>query len=132
MAKKIQAITTYMPRIKRGKMADVNDVSGLIAGRTSLNESGVHEALLELKWVLIHYLKTGQSVRLPGIGLFSPYIKLNGKIIASCRLDGEVDSELNKETGGFKGTVTNNDNVGKTSDELVALWNEEHPDDPVV
>ena len=30
------------------------------------------------------------------------------------------------------GHLTNADNIGKTSADLVALWNEDHPDDPVV
>ena len=32
----------------------------------------------------------------------------------------------------FTGTIINRDTIGKTSDELVGLWNGEHPDDEVV
>jgi len=31
----------------------------------------------------------------------------------------------------FGGTIMNRKNIGKSADELVALWNETHPDDPV-
>jgi hypothetical protein len=33
--------------------------------------------------------------------------------------------------GAFEGAITNRQNIGKTADELVQLWNEEHPDDQV-
>jgi len=35
-------------------------------------------------------------------------------------------------SGNFYGTLKNKHNRGKSADELVALWNELHPDDPVV
>ncbi|MGD2087421.1 MAG: hypothetical protein PVH61_14650 [Candidatus Aminicenantes bacterium] len=132
MANRITAINAYRPRIKKGKMANVKEAANLIAGRTSLNESGVHEALLELKYVLGFFLKSGRSLKLPGLGLFSPHMSLNGRIKVSLRLDKEVTSELNKEDGGFDGEVINSDMKNKTSDELVTRWNEEHPEDPVV
>ena len=33
--------------------------------------------------------------------------------------------------GAFRGRIINAENIGKSSDELVAMWNEAHPDDPV-
>ena len=33
--------------------------------------------------------------------------------------------------GVFSGTILNRENIGKTSDELVALWNEANPQDQV-
>jgi len=37
---------------------------------------------------------------------------------------------LNAE-GAFRGHLVHGENVGKSSDDLVALWNRDHPDDPV-
>jgi hypothetical protein len=34
--------------------------------------------------------------------------------------------------GAFKGEIQNRENIGKTTAELVALWNADHPNDPVV
>jgi hypothetical protein len=31
----------------------------------------------------------------------------------------------------FKGHIANTENIGKTADDLVALWNQEHPNDQV-
>ena len=33
--------------------------------------------------------------------------------------------------GVFSGTIINPHNIGKTSDELIAMWNEAFPEDPV-
>lgn len=132
MASKMKALSAYRPRIKMGRLTDVREVARLISGRTSLNESGVYEALLELKWVLDYCLKAGRSVRLTGIGLFSPTIKLDGKIKTSFRLEKGLSSELNKDAEGFEGKIINNDMIGKTVDDLVTRWNDEHPEDPVV
>ena len=46
------------------------------------------------------------------------------------RADVEIKNEI-KDLSAFRGEVENRDNVGKTSDDLVAMWNEAHPDDPV-
>ena len=32
----------------------------------------------------------------------------------------------------FEGNILNREHIGKTSDELVLKWNEEHSDDPIV
>ena len=64
--------------------------------------------------------------------MFSPVIKLDGKIKTSFRLEKGLASELNKAAEGFEGEVINNDMIGKSVDDLVTRWNEEHPEDPVV
>jgi hypothetical protein len=33
--------------------------------------------------------------------------------------------------GTFTGTVLNRENIGKTAGDLITLWNDAHPDDPV-
>lgn len=34
--------------------------------------------------------------------------------------------------GVFTGKIINRENIGKSGDELVAMWNETYPEDPVV
>jgi hypothetical protein len=34
-------------------------------------------------------------------------------------------------TGAFTGKIKNRENLGKTSQELAELWNEEHPDNRI-
>ena len=34
--------------------------------------------------------------------------------------------------GIFKGKIINRENIGKSGEELVSMWNEAYPEDPVV
>ena len=47
------------------------------------------------------------------------------------RLLRRISQAVIMEQEKKEGTILNRRNVGKTPDELVALWNEDHPDDPV-
>ena len=54
---------------------------------------------------------------------------LDGTLDVQHRLDRGLKNGLNARA--FAGRILNRENIGKTSDELVALWDAEHPDDPV-
>jgi hypothetical protein len=42
----------------------------------------------------------------------------------------DVESALNAK-GAYTGEIENRDNIGKTSEQLVELWNKENPQDLV-
>jgi hypothetical protein len=46
------------------------------------------------------------------------------------RLDVSMGKSLNA-VGAFRGAILNRDNIGKSADDLVQLWNTEHPEDPI-
>ncbi len=52
--------------------------------------------------------------------LRDPEVKVNKRVLQA----------LNAK-GAFRGQVKNAENVGKTADDLVTQWNQDHPDDPV-
>ena len=58
-------------------------------------------------------------------------IALDGTISFRVRLDSELQKRIN-DTGKYLGEIVNRDNIGKSPDDLVVLWNEAHPEDPVV
>ena len=57
-------------------------------------------------------------------------IDLDGTFEVKVRVDKRVLRALNAQ-GAFRGSVLNAEHVGKTAADLVALWNDEHPGDPV-
>ncbi len=130
MANKLKAISTYRPKIKKGETQSVEKAAAIIAGRTSINEGDVMLALREFFFVIQFFLSSGLPLKLNGLGTFSPSISLDGTIKISLRVDKKLLGELNKE-GAFTGTIVNKTNAGKSSEDLVLMWNEEHPDDPV-
>ncbi|NIM15499.1 MAG: hypothetical protein GTO45_26260 [Candidatus Aminicenantes bacterium] len=130
MAKKLHAIQAYSPRIKQGITVTTDDVASAIAGRSTYTEGEVHGMLMELREVMLLYFRAGQGVRLEGLGIFAPKINLEGVIRLMHWPDKPLVQRLNK--GEFyTGKILNRDMIGKTTEDLIARWNEEHPDDPI-
>ncbi len=130
MASRIKAIGAYRPRIVLGRRAEMNELVDLIAARTGLNEGEVSQVLLEMRDAVVFFNLQGRAVKLEGLGTYTPTIQLDGDFGVGHRADKEIKNSLNTP-GEFRGEIENRANIGKTSDELVAMWNEEHPDDPV-
>lgn len=102
----------------------------LISGRTGLNRGDIRQVLSELKEAISFFHLAGRAVKIEGLGSYSPRINLKGVFSISHRLDPELKSELNQDRE-YEGEIINRDMIGKTIEELVTRWNEEHPDDPV-
>lgn len=66
-----------------------------------------------------------------GVAIFRPSIDLEGKISVSVRVDKRILSALNAP-GAFIGNIKNHENVGRSTQEIVTLWNAAHPDDLIV
>jgi hypothetical protein len=129
MAEKIQSITAYRPRIEYGQTAGEERFLELVTSRTTLSNGvvkNVQEAEVE---ALIGLLLDGRPVH-TGIGIYTPSIDLDGKLEVKVKVDKRILQALN--SGAFRGRLINADNIGKTGDELVAIWNEAHHDDLVV
>ena len=130
MADRVKAINAYMPKIKLGKRVRTDNVVKFIARSTGLNEGGVRQVLLELRDTVLFYNLQGRAVQLEGLGTYTPVAQLDGTFRIGHRADIILKRRLNVP-GEFSGEIENAENIGKTADQLVALWNEEHPDDPV-
>ena len=102
-----------------------------LADRTGLNEGEINLVLAELRDAVVFYNRGGRGVKLDGLGTYLPNIKLNGAFDISHRLDAFVKKALNTN-GLFTGTIQNSENIGKSGDELVDMWNTDNPSDPVV
>lgn len=130
MASRIKAIGAYRPKIQRGRTVKKQELIRYLAARTSLSEGQIDLAIKELRDAVIFFNQAGRGVRIEGLGTYSPKIDLEGTFGVQHRLDNRIKKGLNAPDT-FTGQIVNRENIGKTSDELVALWNEEHPDDPV-
>ena len=64
-----------------------------------------------------------------GVGTFTPDVRQDGELYIHFRPCVELRG-LNAPNA-FHGRLRNPKNIGKSSHELVAQWNEEHPEDPV-
>ena len=130
MAKKITAIRRYRPEIKRGPTLQTRQLVEDMARRTSLNEGSIRFVVYELRDAILGAHRTGQAVKIEGLGTFTPTIRLDGSLDFLFRPDPDMLRQLN-DRGKFYAKILNKANIGKSAEELVAQWNMEHPDDPV-
>jgi len=126
----IQAVSAYSPRVERTHTVQTREIAEYVSARTSLNRGEIENVLTELNEAIVFFAKQGSAVKLGGVGIFSPAIKLDGSLKVGFRLNVRINDALNIP-GVFSGTVRNRDNAGMSIEELKAMWNEEHPDDPI-
>lgn len=101
MAKLIQAIGAYAPRIEVNRTVQTRQIAEYIAGRTSLNRGEIENVLREFNEALVFFAKQGQAVKLEGVDTFTPSIELDGVLDVGFRLDTSIDGALNA-AGAFK------------------------------
>jgi len=90
----------------------------------------IHQCIKELRDQIIEFNRAGRAVKVDGLGTFSPSIDLDGNLAISYRPDPALSNGLNIP-GVFTGTIINRENIGKTREELVVMWNETFPEDQV-
>lgn len=130
MADKIKAIYTYSLRIKQGLTVDMQRLVHLISRRSGLNQGTVLNVLMELRDAFVYHANVGEAVKLDGLGTFTPTIGLDGEFKIKYRMDKWLKNLMNAP-GEFKGDLENKEMIGKTVDELIEKWNEDHPNDKI-
>ena len=130
MAKKIRAVAEYRPKIDLGKMITTNELAKYISRGTALNLGEIENVLMELNEAVIFFGRQGVPLKIDGLGVFRPSIRIDGKLMVNLRLDRSIYKSMNI-AGAFVGKVVNSENIGMTQDDMVARWNAEHPEDPV-
>ena len=131
MAHRIKAINAYRPRVDQGNTVQKPELIRGLSRATSLVEGSVELAMKELRDQLIEHCRSGRAVKVDGLGIWTPTIALDGTLDIQYRPDPAFSYGLNLP-GVFTGTILTRENIGKTSDELVAKWNEANPGDLVI
>ena len=129
MAVLIQAIAAFGPKINLMKAVTPRRFIELITQRTTLSSGVVKNVQDSEVETLIGLLKEGRPVH-TGIAVFTPVIDTQGNLSVSVRVDKRIISQLNIP-GEFTGDVNNSENIGKSSVEFAAMWNENFPDNQI-
>jgi len=129
MASKIQAINAYRPRIVHSDTAGEDRYMELVTQRTTLSKGVVRNVQESRIETLTGLLLDGRRVRTGGATYYLS-IGLDGDYSVKVQANKDITNAANQK-GAFRGRIANAENIGKTSDELVEMWNEEHPDDLV-
>jgi hypothetical protein len=99
-----------------------------IVAVTNQSRGSVLAVLSELDVQIESGLKAGRIVKLPNGTHYEPTGKKDGSINIDVRVNPDLDKQVNT---GFRGQWLNSANIGKSEEEIIALWNEAHPEDPV-
>jgi hypothetical protein len=130
MASQISALNHYRPQIEYGETVGWREVAEFLESSSTLSKIDIIGVLTGLQDAVLHFNSQGRGVKLEGLGTYLPNINYQGEIDAAHRLDRRLKRGLNN--GSFSGKIRNKKNIGKTVEEVIALWNAEHPDDPVL
>ncbi len=129
MTSQIAALNHYRPRIQRSGTIKRKTLVHHIADRTGLNEGEILLVLLELRDAVVFFNRIGRGVKLEGLGTYLPNINYKGEFDVVYHMDVDFKAALNFDPD-YR-FVLNRQHIGKSAAEVVALWNEKHPDDPV-
>lgn len=130
MASRISALNHYRPQIEYGDTADWREVADYMAASSTLSPSDIIGVLVGLEDAVLHFNLRGRGVKLEGLGTYLPNINYRGELDVAHRLDRHLKRQLNQNS--FNGRIRNKKNIGKSTAEVIAMWNAEHPDDPVL
>jgi sporulation protein YlmC with PRC-barrel domain len=128
MAKKIQAWTEFGPRLGTTNPMKVEELIENIIAATNQSRGSVLAVLSELDVQIETGLKAGRIVHLPNGTHYKPTGKKDGSVNIDVRVNPALDSRIN---AGFRGKWINASNIGKSEADIIAQWNEAHPDDPI-
>jgi hypothetical protein len=130
MSNKLTALRAYAPRLVRGDPVKRRELLRLLTARTGLHKSEINMVLDEIAAAIIFFNQSGRSLRIQGIGSYTPYLKLDGTIKVAYRPDVDIKYEVN-DTRDVSLEILNRENIGKSIEEFIEMWNFEHPDDPI-
>jgi nucleoid DNA-binding protein len=130
MATLIQAVTAFRPRIASKETLGLDILTLRLTRGSLVTRSIARMVLTDLSEEIRNALLQGNAVNLPGIGRFSVSMGTDGRLRPNVRVATELRNAL-ATPGAFGGDVIRRENIGLSTAEIVALWDEEHPDDPV-
>ena len=130
MAPRIKVVNAFRPRIEQGNTVQKPEWLRSASRSTSLVEGTIDMSIKELRDQILEYCRAGRAIKVEGLGIWRPAIGLDGTLSINYRPDASFAYGLNLP-GVFSGKILNRENIGKSGDELVALWNEANPEDQV-
>lgn len=130
MASRIKAINALRPRIVLDKTVQKDELVQYLAARTGQNEGAVDLGIKELRDAIIFFNRAGRSVKVDGLGTWTPNIGLDGVLDVQYRADSVLNNRLN-DAGMFTGDIANRENIGLDGNGLVSKWNTDKSEDQV-
>ena len=80
MAKKITAIRHYKPEIKRERTLQMPDIIRDMTRSTGLSQGVILHVVYQLQDVILTAHRQGQALKIEGLGIFTPVIRMDGSL----------------------------------------------------
>jgi hypothetical protein len=131
MAKKLPVVNQLRPKIISQDLVDLEKISGRMSKNTTYNSQEIYSILRLYVDESSKALKAGETVKIDGLVSMTPNMKVGGEVDIALRNDRGLIAELNNPTLWTADKVSNHANLSKSSEELIGMWNTDHPDDQV-
>ena len=131
MTKKLSVINQLRPRITSQELVDLEKMAGRISKNTTYNAEEIYSILRLFVNDANAALQAGETVKIDGLVSMTPNVRVGGEVDIALRSDRAAIAGLNNPQLWTAAKVTNHANLKKSSEELIALWNAEHPNDLV-
>ncbi len=127
MPEKIQMWRELGPQIILNRPMEPQEVIDMLVETTGQSEGALLGVLAEIDTIVIRALKAGRKVKLPNGLRFRPAGKRNGSLVAHIEFGRRSNKRLNNDP---LVKWKNARHIGLSDEEMVAIWNERHPDNP--
>jgi hypothetical protein len=127
MAKKIKMWAELGPKLAKTDPITGEDVIEQLVQATNQTRGSILGVLSELDEVILQGLRNGRIVQLPNGTHYQPYGKKDGSIKVRIHLNKRLKGQI----AAHRARWENGSNIGKSEEEMIALWNEAYPDDPI-
>jgi len=131
MAKKIAVINKLRAKIVGQGVVDLEAMAKRVSKNTTFNAEEVNSMLRLFVQEAIAALQAGETVKIDDLLNLSANMKVGGKVSLGTRPDRGAIAGLSNPELWPASEVTNHANMTKTTDELLAQWDVEHPNDLV-
>ena len=129
MARLLQAIQKYGPRVIPGPTVPTEELAAWTAARSGVDVAAVRAVLWDLGDAVAAFNRSGASVRLQGLGRFRPTIGRAGILRVRFAADAELRQDM--EVSTFTGEIQHRDRIGIDDAAYKRLWDDDHPNDPL-
>ena len=132
MANKLAVINQLRPRILTQEVVDLEKIAKRISKNTTYNAEELYGMLRLFTNEANAALQAGETIKIDGLLSLVPNMRVGGEVDLAIRGDRGAIANLNNPQLWTAGKVSNHEHLTKTSEQIIAFWNEQHPDDPVV
>ncbi len=125
----IAVIGKLRPRVKPGRLVDMDDLADEIAAQSGFDRGDARDFAFKFARALVGHLRIGDYVKMAEMGSFYLSCDKDKKLKVAYRASRDVNDWIARD---FRGEFINGGNAGLDDEGYARRWLELHPGDTVV